>query len=371
LQGRHRPGASKGDRSPSNAYFPLLIPAELPARARPEHVEGFRAGAGGRPPTPAAKELEGAAWSSGRPRRRSSAEDDGQVDSGSYRDLPLLLKPVGRTWSAGRMRPADVPAHHRVPVAGRVHTAHVDEGADCHAGDPASRLDLYQQVSRDVGPPMPVIAGEKTAGERFPPAPGGPTTVEAMMRDGRAAAVRHVARRPPGSWRPRLHRGRPPHARGRPAAALPGVSSSNELGDARRPDPAGARAAGTWRRARRDGHPAGPARKDAGRAGGAPARLSGRADRLPRTCCSGGRRVPRSADRHGGQLGGVRGGRSRRLGPGCSIAAGRVRGTTSRPPTSATPRVHPRRRRSRSRGLRPVRSSRPPTANASSFGRAY
>jgi prolyl-tRNA synthetase len=62
------------------------------------------------------------------------------------------------------------------------HTAHADE-ADAMR-ETLLALDLYEQVSRDMAA-MPVIAGEKTAGERFPGARR-TYTVEAMMRDGRA-----------------------------------------------------------------------------------------------------------------------------------------------------------------------------------------
>src|SRR5260221_2514856 len=62
------------------------------------------------------------------------------------------------------------------------HTAHVDE-ADAMRETLLS-LDLYAQVARSVAA-MPVIAGEKTPGERFPGARR-TYTVEGMMRDGRA-----------------------------------------------------------------------------------------------------------------------------------------------------------------------------------------
>jgi prolyl-tRNA synthetase len=62
------------------------------------------------------------------------------------------------------------------------HTAHLDE-ADAMR-ETLLALDLYEQVSKDVAA-MPVIAGEKTASERFPGARR-TYTVEAMMRDGRA-----------------------------------------------------------------------------------------------------------------------------------------------------------------------------------------
>jgi len=93
---------------------------------------------------------------------------------------------------------------------------------------------------------MPVIAGEKTAGERFPGARR-TYTVEAMMRDGRAlqSGTSHAAARELAA---RLHAaGLRTHVDDRPQLS-PG--SSQRLGDARRPDPAGARPR-DWRRARR------------------------------------------------------------------------------------------------------------------------
>ena len=62
------------------------------------------------------------------------------------------------------------------------HTAHADE-ADAMR-ETLLALDLYEQVARDVAA-MPVVAGEKTPGERFPGARQ-TFTIEAMMRDGRA-----------------------------------------------------------------------------------------------------------------------------------------------------------------------------------------
>jgi prolyl-tRNA synthetase len=62
------------------------------------------------------------------------------------------------------------------------HTAHVDE-ADAMR-ETLLALDIYESVARDVAA-MPVVAGEKTPGERFPGAQR-TYTIEAMMRDGRA-----------------------------------------------------------------------------------------------------------------------------------------------------------------------------------------
>jgi prolyl-tRNA synthetase len=62
------------------------------------------------------------------------------------------------------------------------HTAHADE-ADA-MGETMVALDLYEEVAREVAA-MPVIAGEKTPGERFAGAVR-TYTIEGMMRDGRA-----------------------------------------------------------------------------------------------------------------------------------------------------------------------------------------
>ena len=62
------------------------------------------------------------------------------------------------------------------------HTAHAGE-ADAMR-EPMLALDLYVAVAREAAA-MPVVAGEKTASERFPGARR-TFTVEGMMRDGRA-----------------------------------------------------------------------------------------------------------------------------------------------------------------------------------------
>jgi len=62
------------------------------------------------------------------------------------------------------------------------HTAHADEAEAMR--ETMLALDLYVDVARETAA-MPVVAGEKTAGERFPGAQQ-TFTVEGMMRDGRA-----------------------------------------------------------------------------------------------------------------------------------------------------------------------------------------
>ena len=159
-----------------NAYFPLLIPESYLQREA-EHVEGFApelavvTHAGG-------KELEEPLIV-----RPTSETIIGEMMAkwiSSYRDLPLLLNQWANVvrWE---LRPRMFLRTTEF-LWQEGHTAHADE-ADAMR-ETLLALDLYEQVSRDVAA-MPVIAGEKTAGERFPGARR-TYTVEAMMRDGRA-----------------------------------------------------------------------------------------------------------------------------------------------------------------------------------------
>ncbi|MGD0603708.1 MAG: proline--tRNA ligase [Streptosporangiaceae bacterium] len=159
-----------------NAYFPLLIPASYLQREA-EHVEGFApelavvTQAGG-------KELEEPLVI--RPTSETIVGEMMAKWISSYRDLPMLLNQWANVvrWE---MRPR---------MFLRTTEFLWQEGHTAHAGEADAMretllaLDLYEQVSRDVAA-MPVIAGEKTAGERFPGARR-TYTVEAMMRDGRA-----------------------------------------------------------------------------------------------------------------------------------------------------------------------------------------
>jgi prolyl-tRNA synthetase len=159
-----------------NAYFPLLIPESYLQREA-EHVEGFApelavvTHAGG-------KELEEPLIV-----RPTSETIIGEMMAkwiSSYRDLPLLLNQWANVvrWE---LRPRMFLRTTEF-LWQEGHTAHADE-ADAMR-ETLLALDLYEQVSRNVAA-MPVIAGEKTAGERFPGARR-TYTVEAMMRDGRA-----------------------------------------------------------------------------------------------------------------------------------------------------------------------------------------
>ena len=159
-----------------NAYFPLLIPESYLQREA-EHVEGFApelavvTHAGG-------KELEEPLIV-----RPTSETIIGEMMAkwiSSYRDLPMLLNQWANVvrWE---MRPRMFLRTTEF-LWQEGHTAHADE-ADAMR-ETLTALDLYAKVAREVAA-MPVVAGEKTPGERFPGAVR-TYTVEAMMRDGRA-----------------------------------------------------------------------------------------------------------------------------------------------------------------------------------------
>lgn len=159
-----------------NAYFPLLIPESYLSREA-EHVEGFSpelavvTHAGG-------KELEEPLVV-----RPTSETIIGEMMSkwiNSHRDLPLLLNQWANVvrWE---LRPRMFLRTTEF-LWQEGHTAHADE--DDARRETMLALDIYDEVARDLAA-MPVIAGEKTPGERFA---GAVTTytIEGMMRDGRA-----------------------------------------------------------------------------------------------------------------------------------------------------------------------------------------
>jgi prolyl-tRNA synthetase len=159
-----------------NAYFPLLIPQSYLQREA-EHVEGFSpelavvTHAGG-------KELEEPLIV-----RPTSETVIGEMMAkwiSSHRDLPMLLNQWANVvrWE---MRPRMFLRTTEF-LWQEGHTAHADE-ADAMR-ETLLALDLYAEVARDIAA-MPVVDGEKTAGERFPGAQR-TYTVEGMMRDGRA-----------------------------------------------------------------------------------------------------------------------------------------------------------------------------------------
>jgi prolyl-tRNA synthetase len=159
-----------------NAYFPLLIPESYLQREA-EHVEGFApelavvTHAGG-------KELEEPLVV-----RPTSETVIGEMMAkwiSSHRDLPMLLNQWANVvrWE---MRPRMFLRTTEF-LWQEGHTAHADE-ADAMR-ETLLALDLYATVAREIAA-MPVVDGEKTAGERFPGAQR-TYTVEGMMRDGRA-----------------------------------------------------------------------------------------------------------------------------------------------------------------------------------------
>jgi len=159
-----------------NAYFPLLIPESYLQREA-EHVEGF------------APELAVVTHAGGKELdeplvvRPTSETVIGEMMAkwiSSHRDLPMLLNQWANVvrWE---MRPRMFLRTTEF-LWQEGHTAHVD--ADDAMRETLLALDLYAVVAREVAA-MPVVAGEKTAGERFPGAQR-TFTVEGMMRDGRA-----------------------------------------------------------------------------------------------------------------------------------------------------------------------------------------
>jgi len=159
-----------------NAYFPLLIPMSYLQREA-EHVEGFSpelavvTHAGG-------KELEEPLVV--RPTSETVIGDMMSRWISSYRDLPMLLNQWANVvrWE---LRPR-LFLRTTEFLWQEGHTAHADE--DDARAETLRMLGVYAEVARDVAA-MPVIEGEKTAGERFPGAVA-TYTIEAMMRDGRA-----------------------------------------------------------------------------------------------------------------------------------------------------------------------------------------
>jgi prolyl-tRNA synthetase len=159
-----------------NAYFPLLIP-ESYLRREADHVAGF------------APELAVVTHAGGKDLeeplvvRPTSETIVGEMMArwiGSHRDLPMLLNQWANVvrWE---MRPRMFLRTTEF-LWQEGHTAHADaEGA---RAETMLALGLYRDLARDVAA-MPVIAGEKTAGERFAGA-AATFTIEGMMRDGRA-----------------------------------------------------------------------------------------------------------------------------------------------------------------------------------------
>ncbi|NYE11087.1 proline--tRNA ligase [Actinomadura citrea] len=159
-----------------NACFPMLIP-ESYLKREAEHVEGFSpelavvTHAGG-------KELEEPLVM--RPTSETVIGEYMAKWIDSHRDLPLLLNQWANVvrWE---MRPRMFLRTTEF-LWQEGHTAHADE--DDAMRETMWALDAYASLARELAA-IPVVAGEKTPGERFAGAVR-TYTIEAMMRDGRA-----------------------------------------------------------------------------------------------------------------------------------------------------------------------------------------
>jgi prolyl-tRNA synthetase len=160
-----------------NAYFPLLIPQSYLQREA-EHVEGF------------APELAVVTHAGGKQLdeplivRPTSETVIGEFMAkwiSSHRDLPMLLNQWANVvrWE---LRPRMFLRTTEF-LWQEGHTAHADE-ADAMRETMLALDTIYAGAARELAA-MPVVAGEKTPGERFAGAVR-TLTIEAMMRDGRA-----------------------------------------------------------------------------------------------------------------------------------------------------------------------------------------
>ncbi len=171
----------------SNAYFPLFIPLSF-LEKEAEHVEGF------------AKECAVVTH-----HRLEAGRDGGLVPAGEL-DEPLIVRPtsetiIGATYAKWVQSYRDLPVlinqwanvvrwELRTRLFLRTteflwqegHTAH--ETRDEAWEETLRMLDVYKTFAEDYMA-MPVLTGEKTAGERFP---GAVNTfcIEAMMQDRKA-----------------------------------------------------------------------------------------------------------------------------------------------------------------------------------------
>ncbi|MFG2249325.1 proline--tRNA ligase [Spirillospora sp. NPDC048823] len=164
------------DAGHDNACFPMFIP-ESYLKREAEHVEGFSpelavvTHAGG-------KDLEEPLVV--RPTSETVIGEYMAKWIDSHRDLPLLLNQWANVvrWE---MRPRMFLRTTEF-LWQEGHTAHADE--DDAMRETMWALDAYTSLARDLAA-MPVVAGEKTPGERFAGAVR-TYTIEGMMRDGRA-----------------------------------------------------------------------------------------------------------------------------------------------------------------------------------------
>src|ERR671924_1458754 len=170
-----------------NAYFPLFIPLSYFAKEA-EHVEGF------------AKECAVVTHT------RLEADETGKLRPGSPLNEPLVVRPTSET-IIGASYARWVQSYRDLPILLNqwanvvrwelrtrlfLRTAEFlwQEGHTVHATEAEAReeatrmLDVYADFAEHTMA-MPVIKGEKTAGERFPGAVS-TFTIEAMMQDRKA-----------------------------------------------------------------------------------------------------------------------------------------------------------------------------------------
>ncbi len=159
-----------------NAYFPLFIPMSYLEREA-EHVDGF------------APELavvtHGGGKELGEPLvvRPTSETVIGEAYAkwvNSYRDLPILINQWANVvrWE---MRPR-IFLRTTEFLWQEGHTAHADEAEAME--ETLKMWEVYAEFARNVAA-IPMVKGEKTAGERFAGAVN-TFTIEGMMRDGKA-----------------------------------------------------------------------------------------------------------------------------------------------------------------------------------------
>ena len=172
-----------------NAYFPLFIPMSF-LEKEAQHVEGFAKecavvthhrlepdGKGGLRPAPSAKLEEPLIV---RPTSETIIGATFARWVQSYRDLPILINQWANV----------VRWELRTRLFLRTTEFLWQEGHTVHATEAEAReetlrmLDVYADFAEDTMA-MPVIKGEKTAGERFPGAVD-TYTIEAMMQDRKA-----------------------------------------------------------------------------------------------------------------------------------------------------------------------------------------
>lgn len=164
------------DTGHQNAYFPLLIPQSY-LRREAEHVEGFS------PELALVTHAGGKDLDEPLVIRPTSETVIGEMMAkwiSSHRDLPLLLNQWANAirWE---LRPRMILRTSEF-LWQEAHTAHAEAGDAMR--ETKLGLDIYTEVARDIAA-IPVVAGEKTPGERFAGAMR-TFTIEAMMRDGRA-----------------------------------------------------------------------------------------------------------------------------------------------------------------------------------------